>query len=199
MSALRSYAPSVAGFVIVLLVGLGLGSIVVPPVVDTLVPLTPAPAPTADTGGGPSASPVEGILMNGVAVGDKADCTACHKTENGTLGIAVTPALAHPLQGWTHCLACHADARLVPTAPGHRGFTEDQCLACHRQQGQGNAPSRPHHVYPGQDCTSCHNGKTAPLPKDMAGRNSCWLCHHEAAGASAFPSFAPEATPTPKP
>lgn len=195
MNALRRYAPSVAGFVVVLLVGLGLGSIVVPPVVDTLVPLTPMPVDGSELGASPTPSPVAGILMNGVAVGEKADCAGCHKTENGTLGVALTPPLAHPLKGWTRCLACHSDSRLVPTARGHRDFTEDQCLACHREQGQGNAPSRPHHVYPGQQCTSCHNGTKAPLPKEMAARNACWLCHHEAPGASAFPSVPPDASP----
>mgnify|MGYP003352785253 CR=1 FL=1 len=37
-----------------------------------------------------------------------------------TIGLAIVPPMGHPLAGWTKCLNCHADARLVPTAKGHR-------------------------------------------------------------------------------
>jgi len=194
MSAIRRHGATVGGFVLVLLAGLALGSIVIPPVVDTIFPLPTPGLAGATPGASPTATPATGILMNGVPVGANADCAACHTIVGGTIGVAPIPALAHPLTGWTHCTACHTNARLVPTAPGHQNFTAEECLACHKEQGQGTAPSRPHHVYPGQECTTCHNGKTAPLPQDMGGRTACWLCHHETPGASLFPTVPPDAS-----
>jgi hypothetical protein len=199
MTTLRPHGPTIAGFVLVLFVGLALGPIVVPPVVDTIFPLSTPGLAGASPGVGPTPSPATGILMNGVPVGTNADCGACHTTVNGTMGVVPIPALAHPLAGFSSCTSCHTNARLVATAPGHQSFTQDECLACHKEQGQGTAPSRPHHVYPGQECTTCHNGKTAPLPKDMTGRTACWICHHETPGASLFPVPAVGPSPSASP
>lgn len=106
-----------------------------------------------------------------------ADCGACHVSAGGTVGINPIPVMAHPIEGWSDCTACHADDRLVKTAPGHSGLHKSECLTCHREPDSGTAaPPRPHHLVTGQACVSCHGSK-APLPTDMAGRTNCWLCH----------------------
>jgi hypothetical protein len=107
-----------------------------------------------------------------------ADCAACHQTANGSIGLKPVPAMAHPLTGWTECTACHANDRLVATAPGHTSLHASDCLLCH-QPAQLPAPlSRPHRELQNQSCLSCH-GQQAPLPVDMAHRTEsvCWLCH----------------------
>jgi hypothetical protein len=190
-------AAALGGIGVIFVLGLGVGALLVPPIVDRLLPLATA-SPAAGTSPSPSASAAQVIVMNGVAVPADADCAGCHRSRDGVMSPVTIPTLAHPLKGWTKCASCHSDATLVPIARGHERFTQDQCLACHGEQGQGTALSRPHHVYAGQECTSCHDGSTAPLPQAMAPRTACWLCHHEVAGASAFPSLAPPtATPAP--
>lgn len=145
----------------------------------------------------------------GVEMPANANCAACHLMTNGaidTVGTKPIPVMAHPLQGWTDCTACHATASLVATAPGHTGLHKDDCLVCHKTQDAAAsasvAPLRPHHVVPGQTCLSCH-GSTAPLPTDMEGRTNCWVCHPGTDTAALFgnPTASPAsspAAPTPK-
>jgi hypothetical protein len=179
------------GLVVVFMLALGAASIVVPPLLDRLVPLATGIAGASPTPS-PTPSPSLGLVMNGVTIAEDSNCAGCHRAENGGMRIDVIPTLAHPLAGWTKCTECHAAGRLVPVAPGHEGLATAVCLACHRELGQGDAPTRPHHVYEGQACTTCHDGTKAPLPEEMTGRNACWLCHHDAPGASPFPSPTPE-------
>jgi hypothetical protein len=125
----------------------------------------------------PSSSP-RSLVMSWLELPPDADCSACHLTEQGGVGVRAVPAIAHPLQGWTNCTACHANDRLVATAPGHSSIHATDCLICH-QPAELPAPlSRPHRELQNQDCLDCH-GSTAPLPSDMAHRaeSVCWLCH----------------------
>ncbi len=116
--------------------------------------------------------------MGGAVVPADAECTGCHSTTTGTIGVTAIPLMAHPLEGWGRCADCHAPARLVDTAPGHSGIHATECLVCHKA---GNLPaplSRPHRDNQNVACLSCH-GSTAPLPSDMTHRKEtvCWLCH----------------------
>jgi len=134
---------------------------------ETAPTVTPTPSPNAQPAG-----------MAWLPLPTDADCAACHLTANGSVGLKPVPAMAHPLTGWTNCTECHANDRLVQTAPGHTGIHASECLLCH-QPAQLPAPlSRPHRDRQNQDCLSCH-GKDAPLPADMAHRpeSVCWLCH----------------------
>ena len=128
---------------------------------------SPTPEPTSPMALGP----------NGIRMSPDADCGACHLDPNGAVTTRSIPQLAHPLEGWKDCTACHADDRLVKTAPGHSGIHKADCLACHKvPSAEGSAPPRPHHLPTGATCVSCH-GKQAPLPTDMSGRTNCWICH----------------------
>lgn len=136
----------------------------------------------ADSAAGPSAAPSPGstapaVVMSWVDLPADADCAACHQTETG-VGVRVVPKIAHPLRGWTDCTACHANDRLVATAPGHAGLHAADCLICHEPADLPAPLSRPHRELQNQDCLDCH-GKTEPLPADMAHRTEsvCWLCH----------------------
>jgi len=124
----------------------------------------------------PSSAVPEG--MSWLAMPADADCSACHLTAEGAIGLRPVPPIAHPLDGWSNCTACHAPERLVETAPGHTGIHADACLTCH-QEGNLPAPlSRPHRERQNTACLDCH-GSVAPLPTDMAHRTDtvCWLCH----------------------
>jgi hypothetical protein len=139
----------------------------------------------ATTSGGPSRSPGSSVApsavpegMSWLAMPQDAECSACHVTAEGTIGLRPVPPIAHPLDGWSDCTACHAPERLVATAPGHSGIHAEACLTCH-QEGTLPAPlSRPHRERQNTDCLDCH-GSVAPLPSDMAHRTDtvCWLCH----------------------
>jgi hypothetical protein len=134
------------------------------------------PAQSASPAAGASGSPQ--LLMNGAAIPENADCSGCHLTDRGVIGLRPIPPVGHPLQGWSDCTACHAPERLASTAPGHTGIHATQCLTCH-VAGDMPAPlSRPHRERENQDCLDCH-GTIAPLPSDMAHRpdSVCWLCH----------------------
>jgi hypothetical protein len=126
----------------------------------------PPPSPTAPS-----------LVMAWIDLPPNADCAACHMTEGG-VGLRDIPKLAHPLQGWTDCTACHANDRLVTTAPGHAGIHATDCLMCHEPTDLPPPLSRPHRELQNQDCLDCH-GKAEPLPDDMAHRpqSVCWLCH----------------------
>ena len=133
---------------------------------------TPTPAVSAAATGTP------GLVMNGAEIPDGAVCASCHLTDRGVIGLRAIPTIAHPLDGWRECTACHAADRLVNTAPGHSGIHASECLFCHRP-GDLPAPlSRPHRDLQNEACLTCH-GTTAPLPTDMAHRSQavCWLCH----------------------
>jgi hypothetical protein len=128
----------------------------------------------------PSAQPsAVAQFMTWVTMPADADCAACHATGGGAIGLRIVPLVAHPISGWTSCTSCHANDRLVATAPGHSGIHATDCLLCH-QPAQLPAPlSRPHRERQNQACLECHNGTTAPLPSDMQHRSEtvCWLCH----------------------
>jgi hypothetical protein len=131
----------------------------------------------ASSGPWPSQS-IPPDVMTWLAMPADADCSACHVTDAGTIGVRPVPPMGHPLEGWTECTACHARDRLVATAPGHTGIHATDCLTCH-QPGQLPAPlSRPHRETQNTACLDCH-GKTEPLPNTMAHRTQtvCWLCH----------------------
>jgi hypothetical protein len=127
---------------------------------------SPAPTPTPPTS-----------VMAWVNLPPDADCAACHQTSGGVAAVDV-PRIAHPLRGWTDCTACHANDRLVATAPGHTGLHATDCLICHEPADLPAPLSRPHRELQNKDCLACH-GKTEPLPEDMAHRaqSVCWLCH----------------------
>jgi hypothetical protein len=172
LRAHRLLLAAVAGVValaaLVLVVAIGSGTL--RPFEPDQAAASPTPSPT-EALPSPSA-PTTGIAM---PVGD--DCLACHLTNDGGIGTRVIPALAHPLEGWTECTACHAPDRLVQTAPGHDGIHAEQCLSCHKDTSD-QAPDRPHPPTQSQGCLTCH-GVEAPLPSSMAGRSetTCWLCH----------------------
>jgi hypothetical protein len=145
--------------------------------------------------GGPTQTPTPSPVANAngpmrIPIPVNADCSACHMV-NGQVMVKDIPVMAHPVEGWTDCTACHADDRLVKTAPGHTGIHKDECLLCHKPPGPGaSALPRPHHIVAGTACVTCHGSK-APLPTDMAGRNNCWICHPNADTAGLFASPAP--------
>jgi len=139
-------------------------------------PGVPAASPTA------SPSPPSAMSPIGIGMPEDADCGACHLDATGNVGTKEIPRLAHPLEGWKDCTACHADERLVESAPGHSSLHRADCLTCHSVPStEGTPPPRPHHLVTGTSCGTCHGsdapGSQAPLPTDMAGRNNCWLCH----------------------
>jgi hypothetical protein len=132
----------------------------------------PVPSP-ASPGTSPTTPPVAVVLK--MPIGD--DCLACHTTADGGVGTALVPPIGHPLEGWGSCTSCHANDRLVMTAPGHSGIHAEQCLLCHTATTPA-ARDRPHSARDDVPCLSCH-GKTAPLPASMRNRaeTTCWLCH----------------------
>jgi hypothetical protein len=146
--------------------------------------------PAGPTGIGSTAdtAPNDVIVMGGVArMPAGADCRACHISTAGTVAATSIPALAHPLEGWTSCTACHAPERLVPTAPGHSGIHATECLYCHRDSSPA-APPRPHTALQTTGCLTCH-GSSAPLPASMSTRSetTCWLCHQTRQSAATAP------------
>jgi hypothetical protein len=159
-------------------------------------------APTATPTTSPTPSPSTATVMSpiGIEMAPDSDCTACHVTATGTVGTKPIPNLAHPLWGFRDCTACHANDRLVKTAPGHSGLHKDDCLVCHKvpadlAAGTTAAPLRPEHMGGDKACTDCHGvDKHAPLPASMAGRDNCWICHNGKEFTYLF-----EATPAPLP
>lgn len=163
----------------------------------------PSPTPTAAV---PSATPLSAMGQSPIAVemSATADCAACHLTTGGTVGTRTIPTMAHPLWGWRDCTACHANDRLVATAPGHSGLHRNECLVCHKVPDTTAAtrpPLRPEHMGNTQPCTSCHGeDEHAPLPTSMAGRDNCWICHNGPEFSYLFESpsaSAPSASPAP--
>ena len=188
MRALRKYGYSFAVVVLFGLIGIAAAFLLVVALPDLQ---RSASGPAAS--GTPSPPPSAGIIgMSWLQLPPNADCSACHSTDTG-IGVVAAPALAHPVTGWTRCTACHADDRLVKTAPGHTGIHATQCLLCHQQApGALLTPlSRPHRDLQNQACLSCH-GATAPLPTDMSHRTQsvCWLCHRLAQDEPPLPNHA---------
>lgn len=170
-------------------VGLGLlllsialvGTFVVVTVLPEIVRLAANPAVPAATST-PEPSPRSAMSPIGIGMPDDADCGACHLDSTGVVGTKEIPTLAHPLEGWRDCTACHADDRLVQSAPGHSSLHKADCLTCHQvPSAEGTAPPRPHHLVTGKSCVTCHGSDAtetqAPLPTDMSGRTNCWICH----------------------
>jgi hypothetical protein len=164
------------------------------------------PAPTV--GPSPSANGDSAMALSpiGIAMPSDADCSACHVTTNGTVGVRNIPLMAHPLKGFTDCTACHNPEGLVKTAPGHSSLHKTDCLVCHKENpslaSSSPPPLRPEHMgSTGKACTSCHGvDKHAPLPADMAARgNNCWICHNgpEYQYLFASPSASGDTTPSP--
>jgi len=146
--------------------------------VARIVPPPPSASPSAAPSPGASGQAMTG---NGVLITDTSSCAGCHSTTDGSM-VKPIPVLGHPLEGWRNCTACHAPQSLVAVAPGHATLTQGACLSCHKPRDAAGTTAvvpRPHHVFPGQQCTSCHGpNKKAPLPDEMSGRTACWLCHH---------------------
>lgn len=156
---------------------------------------SPTPSPTATPA--PRATSPMALAPIGIEMSPDADCGACHLGTSGDVGTKPIPVLGHPLEGWKDCTACHADDRLVESAPGHSSLHRADCLVCHQvPSSEGTAPPRPHHVFDDQACVTCH-GREAPLPTDMAGRNNCWICHTGGEYDDLF--GAPAGTPLPLP
>jgi hypothetical protein len=154
-------------------------------------------SPAGDVQPGASSPPVVpgSLAPIMVVMSPDADCGACHLDAVGGVRTPVIPVMAHPLEGWRDCTACHANDRLVKTAPGHSSLHKADCLVCHQAPVAGASPApRPHHIPTDQPCIACH-GKTAPLPTDMAGRNNCWVCHSGTEFQDLFGSPAPSSAP----
>lgn len=177
---------------------LGVGGLLANAAMPELVGPSPTASPAEAT---PSPVPRSSMGLSAIAIEipADADCAACHVTASGDVGTKPIPAIPHPLWGWRDCTACHADDRLVATAPGHSSLHKADCLVCHKvADAAATAVPRPHHVYPGQACTECH-GTKAPLPVDMQGRTNCWLCHTSTEYKDLFASPAPGVSPNPDP
>lgn len=137
---------------------------------------TPTETPTAST-----------VAVMRVPVPADSSCSDCHAAD--AVSVPNVPPMGHPLEGWANCSICHGEAKLVKTAPGHRGIHRDACMLCHQQQGPNPSMAlpRPHHTYPGKSCTDCHKvGGPGPLPQDMSTRQNCWVCHIDAKNRDLF-------------
>ncbi len=192
----------------ILIAGGFLATVALPNMIGTGSVTSSSAGPGGIAGAPPSTSPTPSSPMGdspgGVQIPPDANCTACHITTNGAVGVKDIPLLAHPLKGFADCTACHNPAGLVKTAPGHTGLHANQCLICHHENpnlaSMSAPPLRPEHMG-GQACTTCHGvDKHAPLPSDMAGRgDNCWICHNGPEFAYLFNSAAPGWSPAPKP
>jgi hypothetical protein len=130
----------------------------------------------AQAGASPSASAP--LMSMGLAhIPTSNACVLCHES-GGSAGLKIVPAIAHPLEGWRQCAACHTNEKLGLLAPGHEGIAETECLNCHKVAQPGPAITQPHSNLQDQHCLDCH-GSFAHLPSSMASRDesSCTLCH----------------------
>jgi hypothetical protein len=173
----RMYWVAVAALaaVLVMLIGFMVVNIAIPELERSgVIAAVESPTPVAQAEALPSAR----IEMGGASIPESAECSGCHMTTAGTIGVRTTPKMGHVLEGWSECANCHAPDRLVDTAPGHSGIHATQCTVCHEPGDPLTPLSRPHRDNQNEACLNCH-GKTAPLPSDMAHRNEsvCWLCH----------------------
>jgi hypothetical protein len=125
-----------------------------------------------------SASASAGLMTMGLAhIPTNSPCVLCHES-GGTAALKVIPAIAHPLEGWRQCTACHTNEDLGLRAPGHTGIAETECLKCHKEAVEGPPITQPHAALQDQHCLDCH-GSVAHLPSTMASMNesSCTWCH----------------------
>ena len=202
--------------VLVLLVGICvvggfLLTVALPNVVGSSPSTSPSASGTSGSGSAaesgsptPSPSPSSPMALSpiGVAIPPDANCGACHYTATGGVGVKPIPYLGHPLKGFANCTACHNEAGLVMTAPGHSGLHASDCLICHQENPalatMSAAPMRPEHMS-GQACTDCHGvDKHAPMPSDMVGRgDNCWICHNGPEFSYLFNSASPGASAAP--
>jgi hypothetical protein len=123
------------------------------------------------------ASPTAAVFEMGLAhIPTSAECVLCHEA-GGSAGMKPVPAIGHPLEGWTACLACHTNEDLGRSAPGHEGIDQGECLNCHKEAQEGPAITQAHADLH-EACLDCH-GDFAHLPTSMVGRDQdeCWLCH----------------------
>lgn len=180
MSALfdRFYWVLVAGLLVILCGGLAFAVVKVLPEIRAGGYVPASPTPTAVGSGSPPASGPPELLMNGALVPSGAQCSGCHLTDSGTMGLRPIPEMGHPLEGWSECTACHSTTSLVDTAPGHTGIHASECLTCHMPADMSAPLSRPHRDRQNMACLDCH-GSVAPLPQDMTHRSEvvCWICH----------------------
>lgn len=151
------------------------------------LPFWPATSPV--TGASPSASPGASatprpsvsLLPGLVAMPADADCAGCHASDGGLIITEDPPVMGHQLEGWRDCTACHGQATLVSTAPGHTGIHANECLTCHKAEAPdaSEAPHRPHSLLTNGNCLDCHGAGVAELPESMRSRDpqTCWLCH----------------------
>jgi hypothetical protein len=192
----------------ILILGGFLASVALPDIIRTGSAASPSAGLGGVAGASPSASPAPSSGMGdspvGIQIPSDANCTACHITTSGGVGVKDIPLLAHPLKGFADCTACHNPAGLVKTAPGHSSIHANQCLICHHENpnlaSMSAPPMRPEHMG-GQACTTCHGvDKHAPLPSDMAGRgDNCWICHNGPEFQYLFDSPAPGWSAAPRP
>jgi hypothetical protein len=192
-----------AAVAIVIGVGVGIGVAVINSgLIPQQVALAPTPLPSPFATSKASLAPASPVtatpVPSGVAVGGPLqmpvgdDCLACHTTPGGGVGTVAIPPIGHPREGWESCTSCHANNRLVATAPGHSGIHADQCLLCHTATTPA-AVDRPHSLDKNAQCLSCH-GSLAPLPDSMKGRSeaTCFLCHQGTANViPGYPHPAP--------
>jgi hypothetical protein len=191
----------------ILVVGTFLVLVAVPDLTGATA-VAPTPRPTA----APSPTPRSPMALSpvGIQMPADADCNGCHLTAQGGVGTKPIPVMGHPLAGWRDCTACHSEASLVKTAPGHSSIHKDECLICHQtrlEAGASFVPElRPEHMGGTQPCSTCHGiDQHAPLPASMQGRgDNCWICHNGPEFTylferSAAPTDAPSADPSPAP
>jgi hypothetical protein len=92
------------------------------------------------------------------------------------------PAVPHPLEGRSDCLACHDTGGIEPFPEDHAGRTSESCTMCH-QAGEAEAeeiPPVPHPLEGREDCLACHDTDgIEPFPGDHVGRTNdmCTMCH----------------------
>jgi hypothetical protein len=184
----------------ILVVGTFLVIVAVPDLAgDTAV----APSPTPRLSPSPSPRSAMALSPVGIEMPAEANCNGCHLTATGGVGTKPIPVMGHPLAGWRDCTACHAQASLVNTAPGHNSLHKDDCLICHKTRVEAGASAvpqlRPEHMGEARPCSSCHGvDDHAPLPEEMAGRgDNCWICHNGPEYTYLFEEQPTDAPPSP--
>ncbi len=94
------------------------------------------------------------------------------------------PAVSHLVAGLTTCLTCHGQAPLKPVSAVHQGISanapSDTCLACHKSVPLTDVPAVPHRTQGREDCLACHGqSEEENAPENHRGwpKESCLLCH----------------------
>jgi hypothetical protein len=197
----HAYGATVAVLAAAICIVAGFLLLVALPDVGGLTGLLPGATEAPSATPGPSSQAATGMSPIGIQMPDDANCDACHVTTAGTVGTKEIPYLGHPLWGFRSCTECHANDRLVKTAPGHSSLHKEDCLVCHEVNpklagGASIAPMRPEHMGTTQECTSCHGvDEHAPLPDSMAQRENCWMCHNGPEYTYLFESDSPGSSP----